>query len=188
MPDAPADPVAATLADARHGFDAALDWRTGPNVGLQQANAERGFALLGALEAVLARHQPGRVMILGSLCREHEAHRHFSITSTEADAVTYCPACMATVYVSCAGCGVPVPLDQCPDRRAISAGLLGKDRADRADAIGSQGAIGSRMRGSSVDPTPDCGGPRKPPGATEMWFCAAHREFHAPPGGEGTNV
>ena len=71
---------------------------------------------------------------------------------------------------------------------AIRAALCGKDGTEGANAIGSQGAIGSRMRGSSTDPTPDCGGPRKPPGATEMWFCAAHREFHAPPGGEGTNV
>ena len=130
MPDAPADPVAATLADARHGFDAALDWRTGPNVGLQQANAERGFALLGALEAVLARHQPGRVMILGKLCRKHEDYRHFSISATEADEVGQCPACMATVYVSCTGCGVPRPLDDCPDRRAISAALTGTESTD----------------------------------------------------------
>jgi hypothetical protein len=63
----------------------------------------------------------------------------------------------------------------------------GPNRAEGADAIGSQDAIGSRMRGSSVDPTPDCGGPRKPPGATEMWWCEEHREFHAPAGKGGTD-
>ena len=33
--------------------------------------------------------------------------------------------------------------------------------------------------GSSVNPSPDCGyTPRKPLAATEVWWCAACREFH----------
>ena len=128
MPDAPADPVAATLADARHGFDAALDWRTGPNVGLQQANAERGSALLAAVEAVLAHHQPGRYLLIGLLCGKHEDHRYFSITGNEAQGIRDCPDCTPTVSVSCTGCGVA--LDQCPDRKAISAALLGEGDTD----------------------------------------------------------
>jgi hypothetical protein len=75
----------------------------------------------------------------------------------------------------------------CSGRDTLSAltAVLAEENEDTA--VGSQDAIGSRMRGSSVDPTPDCGGPRKPPGAAEMWFCDAHREFHAPPGGEGSD-
>lgn len=39
--------------------------------------------------------------------------------------------------------------------------------------------------GSSLNPTPDCGGPRKPPAAAECWWCNAHGEFHAPAGKAG---
>lgn len=40
----------------------------------------------------------------------------------------------------------------------------------------------SRKPGNSANPTPDCGGPRKPPAATELWWCGEHGEFHACPG------
>ena len=73
-----------------------------------------------AVEAVLAQHQPGRVVVLGALCSRHEAHRHFSITSTEAADVTACQDCAATVYVYCTGCGPSASLDSCPARTAIS--------------------------------------------------------------------
>lgn len=82
--------------------------------------------LLAAVEAVLKQHQPGRVVILGACCSRHEAHRHFSITSTEAADVSACPECSATVYVSCTGCGVDIPLNSCPARTAISRALLGE--------------------------------------------------------------
>jgi hypothetical protein len=85
--------------------------------------------LLAAVEAVLAQHQPGRVVILGALCRQHEAHRHFSITSAEAEAVTACPSCTATVHVTCTGCGAPASLDFCPARNAIARELLGEEPA-----------------------------------------------------------
>lgn len=41
--------------------------------------------------------------------------------------------------------------------------------------------------GGSLNPTPDCGyTPRKPPAATELWWCAEHSEFHKPKGnGDG---
>jgi hypothetical protein len=81
--------------------------------------------LLAAVEAVLAQHQPGRVLITGALCPRHENHRHFSITGTEAASVRDCPDCAAAVWTSCAGCGPQMPLDSCPARTAISAALLG---------------------------------------------------------------
>jgi hypothetical protein len=79
--------------------------------------------LLAALDAVLKLHQPGRVTILGALCKRHENHRHFSITRTEADDVRACPDCVARVYISCAGCGPQVSVDACPVRAAITAEL-----------------------------------------------------------------
>lgn len=82
--------------------------------------------LLAALEAVLAQHQPGRIAVLGALCSRHKDHRYFSITSTEAADVTACPDCAATVYVSCEGCGLPMRLDSCPARAAISRELSGE--------------------------------------------------------------
>lgn len=39
--------------------------------------------------------------------------------------------------------------------------------------------------GGSLNPTPDCGGERKPPGATELWWCEAHWEFHGTPVDDG---
>jgi hypothetical protein len=33
--------------------------------------------------------------------------------------------------------------------------------------------------GSSDNPSPDCGGPRRPSAATELWYCDTHSEFHA---------
>lgn len=122
-----ADPVAAYLAEAREGFECGLDPRTGPNIGLCRANAERGSALLGAVEAVLKRHQPGHLVLVGKLCGKHEAHRHFSITRTEADDVRACPDCTGGVFTSCTGCAFGASFDHCPDRLAISSALLGKE-------------------------------------------------------------
>ena len=56
---------------------------------------------LAAVEAVLEMHQPGRIMVLGALCKDHEGYRHFSITSTEAARNRACPDCAATANVSC---------------------------------------------------------------------------------------
>lgn len=81
--------------------------------------------LLAATEAVAALHQPGRFVVLGAVCKEHEAYPNFSITSTEAQHLKDCPACPATVSVSCT-CGYP-DLDRCPHRVAITDELLGKD-------------------------------------------------------------
>lgn len=81
--------------------------------------------LLKAVEAVLKLHQPGRVAILGALCERHEAHRHFSITRTEADDVRACPDCTATVYASCTGCPPGVDVEACVIRTAITRALTG---------------------------------------------------------------
>ena len=105
----------------------------------------------------------------------------------------------------CAGCADVWP---CQDYRAITAALLGKDDTDPAaeiepprtetdcacgddcpcDANGPDGLCACCRNGDhdgrcgplggSTNPTPDCGGPRKPPGATEVWWCDTHREFH----------
>jgi hypothetical protein len=39
--------------------------------------------LVAAVEAALAPHQPGRVVIFGATCKRHEAHRHFSTRTTD---------------------------------------------------------------------------------------------------------
>ena len=44
---------------------------------------------------------------------------------------------------------------------------------------------GTGRRGGSLNPTPDCGGPRKPPGATEVWWCGTHAEFHGAEASDG---
>jgi hypothetical protein len=43
---------------------------------------------------------------------------------------------------------------------------------------GTEEQAAGQKPGGSMNPTPDCGGPRKPPGATEVWWCGAHGEFH----------
>ena len=89
--------------------------------------------LLAAVEGVLALHQRGRSVILGALCPRHKSHRYFSITRTEAADVVACQACEATVYDSCTGCGPQMwqmSLGSCPARTAISAALLGEEKAD----------------------------------------------------------
>src|ERR1700733_10036168 len=88
--------------------------------------------LVAAVEAVLAQHQPGRVAIIGVVCKRHEAHRHFSIDAREAADVRACPDCAATVYASCAGCATGVSVDACPVREAITAAMTGKDGSDGA--------------------------------------------------------
>lgn len=79
--------------------------------------------LLDAVDAVLALHQPGPFAILGHLCKRHEMHRYFSITSTEADHVAACPDCTATVRRSCTGC-LHTGIDACAVRVAVSRALL----------------------------------------------------------------
>ena len=73
---------------------------------------------LAAVEAVLKLHQPGRIMVLGALCKDHEGYRHSSITSTEAARIRACPDCAATANVSCS-CGYAA-FDRCPHRTAIT--------------------------------------------------------------------
>jgi hypothetical protein len=79
-----------------------------------------GRALLAAIGVALEPHQPGARTVLGALCKRHENHRYFSVTSTEADDVRACPDCTAAVWTSCAGCGGGVPADECPVREAIT--------------------------------------------------------------------
>lgn len=115
-----ADEVAAYLAGVRTRTRQAV-------IGVSEARGavpRDAVRLLAAVEAVLAQHQPGRIVVLGAVCSRHEAHRHFSITSTEAADVMACPDCSAAVYVSCTGCGTQMRLDSCPARTAISAALL----------------------------------------------------------------
>jgi len=127
MPD---DPLATELATICE--QASLpDDRSYDALMAHAAASEEGIArLVAAVDAILAQHQPGPVVVLGALCPRHEAHRHFSITSAEVADVTACPDCPATVYVSCAGCGRPVRLDSCPARSAITRALTGEDTPD----------------------------------------------------------
>ena len=60
------DQVTAYLDDAQKRWDAFGEADSLPR-------------LIKALNAVLAKHQPGRVLITGALCPRHENHRHFSI-------------------------------------------------------------------------------------------------------------
>jgi hypothetical protein len=83
--------------------------------------------LLAAAQAALEPHRPGRIVIIGDLCNRHEAHRRFSITSTEAAHIVACADCPATAYLSCDGCGIGMPLDRCPARAAITRALLGSE-------------------------------------------------------------
>ena len=119
MPDTTPDPVSAYLADVRMQAD---DHHLVP--------AADVYPLLAALEAVLEMHRPGRIAVLGSLCKLHESHRYFSITSTEAAGVVACADCTAAVYESCAGCGTQMRLDRCPARAAIARELLSKESTD----------------------------------------------------------
>ena len=84
--------------------------------------------LFAAVQKVLAQHQPGRIVVLGAPCPQHENHRYFSITAAEAADVTACPDCTATARNSCAYCGPQVPWDACPVRSAISRELLGEEK------------------------------------------------------------
>lgn len=93
-----------------------------PGMGAPAADFDR---LVKAVEAVLAQHQPGRVAIIGVVCKRHEAHRNFSIDAREAADVRACPDCMATVYASCTGCATGVSVDACPVRGAITRALTG---------------------------------------------------------------
>jgi hypothetical protein len=88
------------------------------------AEADRD-RLRGAAERILVLHQPGWTVVLGAVCNDHEAFRHFSITAAEADRCRACPACEATVSVACT-CGY-VDVERCPHRQAIAAGLLSKE-------------------------------------------------------------
>jgi hypothetical protein len=83
--------------------------------------------LVAAVVAILAQHQPGRIVLLGALCSRHEAHRLFSITAEEAADVRDCPDCAAAVFASCTGCGAGMRLDSCPARMAITRELTGED-------------------------------------------------------------
>jgi hypothetical protein len=89
--------------------------------------------LIGAAKAALELHGPGPITILGSgsLCRHHESSRFFSITTAEADAIRACPNCAAATWVSCAGCGPSVDVDECPTR-AVIARELTAERGDGA--------------------------------------------------------
>lgn len=127
---APDDPASVTLAAIRERneqYITALALTEHTAAGLPCGDVR---LLLKAVEAVLAPHQPGRRVVFGSTCERHEAHRHFSITATEADDVRACPDCTATVYTSCAGCGVGMSVDECPVREAITSALAGKEAGD----------------------------------------------------------
>ena len=78
----------------------------------------------------------------------------------------------------CAGCADVWP---CQDYRAISGELLGKEDSGPA---ADDHAVSGQARGGSTNPTPDCGGPRKPPGATEVWWCDTHGECHGQEDGD----
>ena len=122
MADIAPDPVRVYLAEVRGDLHSGYSEKA-----IGRIREQHIPALLAMVEGVLAPHEPGRVVILGGLCARHESHRHFSITSTEAADVAACPDCTAAVYVSCAGCGLPVRWDSCPVRKAITCELPGGD-------------------------------------------------------------
>jgi hypothetical protein len=133
------DLLAATLAGIRERAEAAADfplaeiaeWKGPDSIGgWIAASALDVPRLLKAVDAALKLHQPGRIAVPGSLCKRHESHRFFSITSTEADGVRACRGCTATVYSSCTGCGLHVSADACPARCAITAELTRGEVAD----------------------------------------------------------
>ena len=105
------DRAAAYLADARRRWEAF-------------GEADSLPALLGAVEALLKPHQPGRIALTGRVCSRHADYCYFSITSAEAAEVQTCQDCAAIVYISCAGCN-GASLDNCPTRRAITTALTG---------------------------------------------------------------
>jgi hypothetical protein len=119
------DELTAQLAEWGEDFEEKLNRA----VAEEDEPLKRALSLLAAAEAVLKLHGPGRVTILGALCKRHENYRFFSITSTEADAVRACRDCAVTVYSSCTGCGPQMDVDACPTRAAITAAL-----AETADA------------------------------------------------------
>ena len=115
------DPVTERLNWLCTRLDAA---RTSPESFDLEGLLGEAVAALQGPAAVLNQHRAGRVAVFGDLCARHKDHRHFSITSTEGADVAACPACAATVYTECAGCGPGMRLDTCPARGAISGALL----------------------------------------------------------------
>lgn len=70
------------------------------------------------------------------------------------------------------------PLRQDGDAPVIDMGYMSLPTEVQADLEGTPGG--------SMNPTPDCGyQPRKPPAATELWWCAKCTEFHGPAEGGG---
>jgi hypothetical protein len=86
-------------------------------------DAERMHA---AIEAVLELHQPGPVLLLGTLCKNHAEYRFFSIDSTEQERVRACPDCHAVLRIHCT-CGSG-RFDRCRTRVAITSAILGELR------------------------------------------------------------
>jgi hypothetical protein len=83
------------------------------------------FPLLVAVEAVLELHQPGPVLLLGALCKNHAEYRFFSIDSTEQERLRACPDCQAVLRIHCT-CGSG-RFDRCRARVAITSALLGEE-------------------------------------------------------------
>ena len=127
VPDTSASPA---LEEIRKRSDWASDRYA--EVSAVRESAADVLVLLRFVDAVLNLHQPGRIVISGSLCKRHENHRFFSITATEADDVRACPDCKATVYNACTGCGPHVSVDACPVRAAITRELSGKEAGNHA--------------------------------------------------------
>lgn len=75
-------------------------------------------------------------------------------------------------------------------RQAITSALLPDEALlaappePAAAGLAAEIAADQAGPGGSMNPTPDCGGERKPPGATEVWWCDAHREFNGTSPGE----
>jgi hypothetical protein len=141
MADTDPDPLAGELAAITDRAANELEkWLLNPEPsGGIHMSAHDVPRLLKAVDAVLARHQPGPVLILGALCHQHEDYRYFSITAPEAATIAACPDCAATVCKSCSGCdkdeqqwcesdGFCWP---CPTYRIIAGALTGEDTPTR---------------------------------------------------------
>ena len=94
----------------------------------------------------------------------------------------------------CTCCGLVYP---CQTVQIITSALLGEDEITEPVIDMGYLSLPAEVQtgietavtfppGDSMNPTPDCGyQPRKPPAATELWWCARHEEFHHPTASEG---
>jgi hypothetical protein len=137
MPETP-DPVAAELAAIEDRLEHAVKLAEtfGEHADLREFAAKDAPRLLGAVGAVLVRHQPKTVTVR-EMCSAHawgtKAGHSVSLAKFR-DEVDACPDCTSREQVECTGCNPECPDDNvwenCPERAGITAKLLGKEESD----------------------------------------------------------